>query len=106
MHMEAKQMAKYLAGKNHEAINHKRVARLMKFHGLNSRVRPRRYFQRSPAINFRSNKPFEKMVIDMTFIPVVEGWLVLSAIKNFCSHKIVEGVAFRNSATVELAQET
>lgn len=114
----AKRMAMYLSQKNNKAINHKRIARLMKIHGLNSKVRPRRYFQHSTTIsrskehvenlperNFKSNKPFEKWVTDMTYIPVVEGWLVLSAIKDLCSHKIV-AAAFGNSATIEWARET
>ncbi|WP_304643928.1 IS3 family transposase, partial [uncultured Parasutterella sp.] len=38
----AKRMAVYLSKLNGFAINHKRVVRLMRLHGLNSRVRPKR----------------------------------------------------------------
>lgn len=41
----------------------------------------------------------------MTFIPVREGWLVLSAIKDLFSHKIM-GAAFGAAATIDLALET
>ena len=114
----SKRMAVYLSRLNKQAINHKRVARLMKLHGLNSRVRPKRCFKAyestgkclAPLRNllkrdFQSDVPYTKMVTDMTFIPVREGWLVLSAIKDLFSHKIV-GAAFGAAATIDLALET
>lgn len=115
----AKRMAVYLSRLNSTAVNHKRVARLMKLHGLNSRVRPkRRYFLATGSEpvhagllkdllqrNFKSEGLLEKMVTDMTFIPVIEGWLVLSAIKDLYSRKVVS-YAFGASATIDLAMET
>ena len=114
----AKRMAVYLSRKNKKAVNHKKIARLMRLHGLNSRVRrmkimrasERTVVSKEPRYNvlrrdFESRTPFEKMVTDMTFVPVVEGWLVLSAIKDLCSKKIVS-YAFGASATIELALET
>lgn len=55
--------------------------------------------------DFQSDVPYTKMVTDMTFIPLREGWLVLSAIKDLFSHKIV-GAAFRAAATIDLALKT
>lgn len=99
----AKRMAVYLSKINGFAVNHKKVARLMRLHGLNSRVRPKRRCSakldatdqtREPLVNllnrdFSSTSPMKKLVTDMTFIPVVEGWLVLSTVKDLFNHKIV-----------------
>lgn len=75
----------------------------MRLHGLNSRVRPRRRCSsmldasdqtKGPLENilkrdFSSTSPMKKLVTDMTFIPVMEGWLVLSTVKDLFNHKIV-----------------
>jgi len=47
----------------------------------------------------------EKLFTDMTFIPVVEGWLVLSTVKDLFKHKIVAWETAL-SATLKLALNT
>lgn len=47
----------------------------------------------------------KKLVTDMTFIPVVEGWLVLSTVKDLFNHKIVAWET-APSATLQLALNT
>ncbi len=96
-------MAVYLSKLNGFAINHKRVARLMRLQGLNSRVRPKRRIHyktellepvQEPLYNvlkrdFSSSGPMTKLVTDMTFVPARESWVVLSTIKDLFNHKIV-----------------
>lgn len=115
----AKRMAVYLSKLNGFAINHKRVARLMRLHGLNSRVRPKRRIHyktellepvQEPLYNvlkrdFSSSGPMIKLVTDMTFVPVREGWVVLSTIKDLFNHKIVARET-GSSATLQLALAT
>lgn len=115
----AKRMAVYLSKLNGFAINHKRVARLMRLHGLNSRVRPKRRIHyrtemlepvQEPLNNvlkrdFSSSGPMTKLVTDMTFVPVREGWVVLSTIKDLFNHKIVAWET-GSSATLQLALAT
>ncbi len=115
----AKRMAVYLSKLNGFAINRKRVARLMRLHGLNSRVRPklRIHFKtempepvQEPLLNelkrdFSSSGPMTKLVTDMTFVPLREGWLVLSTIKDLFNHKIVARET-DSSATLQLASST
>ena len=55
--------------------------------------------------DFSSTSPMEKLFIDMTFIPVVEGWLVLSTVKDLFKHKIVAWETAL-SATLKLALNT
>lgn len=114
-----KRMAVYLSKLNGFSINHKRVARLMRLHGLNSRVRPKRRIHyktemlepvQEPLCNvlkrdFSSSGPMTKLVTDMTFVPVREGWVVLSTIKDLFNHKIVAWET-GSSATLQLALAT
>lgn len=115
----AKRMTVYLSKLNGVSVNHKKVARLMRLHGLNSRVRPKRRCStkldasdqsKEPLANilnrdFSSMSPMEKLFTDMTFIPVVEGWLVLSTVKDLFKHKIVAWETAL-SATLKLALNT
>lgn len=114
--MARKRMAVYLSKLNSFPVNHKKVARLMRLHGLNSRVRPNRRCStkldaseqtKETFVNFlnrdfSSTSPMKKLVTDMTFIPVVEGWLVLSTVKDLFNHKIVAWET-APSATLQLA---
>ncbi|MVX56468.1 IS3 family transposase [Parasutterella sp. NM82_D38] len=115
----AKRMAVYLSKLNGFAINHKRVARLMRLPGLNSRVRPKRRIHyktellepvQEPLYNvlkrdFSSSGPMTKLVTGMTFAPVREGWVVLSTIKDLFNHKIVAWET-GSSAKLQLALAT
>ena len=91
----------------------------MRLHGLNSRVRPKRRCSaeldatdqtKEPLVNllnrdFSFTSPMKKLVTDMTFILVVEGWLVLSTVKDLFNHKIVAWET-APSATLQLALNT
>jgi len=87
-----------------EAVNHKRVARVMREFGLNSRIRrkrrPENYYRvlrehpvRLPDNildrNFRSDRPMRKLVTDITYLPTREGWLYLAAVKDLFNNEIV-----------------
>lgn len=79
-------MAVYLSKVNGFAINHKRVARLMRLHGLNLRVRPKRRIHYKTELlepvqeslynvlkrDFSSSGPMTKLVTDM-FCPGKRG---------------------------------
>ena len=51
--------------------------------------------------NFRSFKPNEKWLADITYIPTGEGWLYLAAVMDLCTRKIV-GWAMRDHMRTEL----
>ena len=100
-------------------INHKRVARLIRENDLNSRVRLPRFKRcrlepkipdSRPCIDklnreFFPKEPRKKLVTDMTFFHVEEGWLVLSTIKDLCTKEIIAW-GFDTGATRELAETT
>ena len=55
--------------------------------------------------DFSSSSPMTKLVTDMTYVPVREGWVVLSTIKVLFNHKIVAWET-GSSATLQLALAT
>lgn len=80
-------------------INHKRIARLMKLHGLG--IKPRRRFVRttdsdhdSPIFpnlyrNVIPSRPDLVWVADFTYIRIESGFCYLAAILDACSRKVV-----------------
>ena len=87
-----------------ETINHKHVARIMRIYGLNARIRRRRYPRNyyltlkensdtlprnDLARNFKADRPFEKLVTDITYLPTTDGWLYLAAVKDLWNNEIV-----------------
>lgn len=86
--------------------------RLMKLHNIHS-IRKKAYkittnSKRSYAVspnllqrNFTSNKPNQKWVGDITYIPTDEGWLYAAIVKDLCLKKIV-GYAFSNRIDTDL----
>ena len=77
-----------------------RVARLMKWAGLQGIPRPKRKGStrseagRSPAPDlverdFTASRPNEKWVADITYIPTQEGWLYLAVVMDLFSRRIV-----------------
>lgn len=116
----AKRMAVEMSRQFNVAINHKRVARLMRAYGLNARIRrEKKSFPRGrnsclvddrPTTNllkrnFKAKVPRTKFVSDMTFFHTREGWLILGTIKDLCTKEIVAW-DFDTGATVELALKT
>ena len=81
------------------AINRKRVARIMRQHGIRARV-PRRYrvcttdSKHSLPVaenlldqNFVADRPDQVWLADITYIPTGEGWLYLAVILDLFTRK-------------------
>ena len=99
-------------------VNHKRVHRLMKAHGIHSRIRRRKhpdgYYKdvremlkanRAPNIlsrGFASARPMAKLTTDVTYIPCSDGKFVyLSPLLDLFNHEIVSySVGTVNSAAL------
>ncbi len=83
-------------------VNHKRVARLMKEHGIQGRRR-KSYRPKTTDSNHDKrvapnlladikehiNKPNQVWVSDITYIPTREGWLYLASVMDLFSRRIV-----------------
>jgi hypothetical protein len=112
-------MAVYLSKINGFALNHKRLpglcgsTHLILEFDLNDGVplswmqqtKPQSLWLISLIRDFSSTSLVKKLVTDMTFIQVVEGWLVLSTVKDLLNHKIVAWET-APSATLQLALNT
>lgn len=84
-----------------EAINPKRVGRLMREHGLQSRKRRRFRVVTTDsrhghpiapnvlARDFTATAPNRKWVADLTYVPTSEGWLYLALVLDLFSRKLV-----------------
>ena len=80
-------------------VNHKRVYRIMEKYGLFSEIRRRRKYQqmneqlhRYPNLlnrEFNSERPNEKWVTDISYIPTPQGTLYLSMIRDLYDNSIV-----------------
>jgi putative transposase len=95
------------------AISRKRVARIMRQHGIQARA-PRRYrvcttdSKHSLPVaenlldqNFGPNRPDQVWLADITYIPTGEGWLYLAVILDLFTRKVV-GWAMRDHMRTEL----
>ena len=83
------------------AVNHKRVGRLMREHGLQSHKRRRRRVRTTdsrhthpvaPNVlqrNFSATAPNQKWLADITYVPTDEGWLYLALVLDLYARKIV-----------------
>ena len=95
--------------------NRKRVARLMREHGLRAKM-SKRYRVTTMSKHglpvapnhlrraFWAEKPNEKWVSDITYVPTTEGWLYLSAVMDLYSRAIV-GWSMSGSLSSTLAQD-
>ena len=94
-------------------ISRKRVARLMRRHGIRARA-PRRYRvcttdskHSLPVVenlldqNFVANRPDQVWLADITYIPTAHGWLYLAVILDLFTRKVV-GWAMRDHMRAEL----
>ena len=97
---------------NELVCNRKRVARIMKKMNLRSKVTKKykstTYSDHDLPVaenilkrDFTAEKPGQKMVSDITYIPTDEGWLYLAAVMDLCGRKIV-GTASGSRMTKEL----
>ena len=83
------------------ALNHKRIARLMREHGLQSHKRRRfricttdskHRYPLAPNVlerNFAACEPNRKWVADLTYVPTDEGWLYVAIILDLFARKVV-----------------
>lgn len=82
-------------------INHKRIARLMREHGLQSHKRrrfrvvttdSRHTHPLAPNVlerDFEALAPNQKWLADMTYVPTDEGWLYLALVLDLYARKLV-----------------
>jgi len=108
----SRKIARVLRRKYKIKVNHKRVENIMREAGIKSKV-VKKYkattnskhnypvSQDLLARNFESDRPNQKMVSDITYIPTDEGWLYLASIMDLCGRKIV-GMAMGARMTKEL----
>ncbi len=98
--------------KSDKPVNHKRVERIMRENGIRSKSH-RKYKATTNSKHslpvaenvlnrdFKADKPGQKMVSDITYIPTDEGWLYLAGVMDLCGEKIV-GVSMSGRMTKEL----
>lgn len=82
-------------------VNHKRIARLMRAHGLQSHQRRRRRVVTTDSRHahpiapnvlqrdFQATAPNQKWLADMTYVPTDEGWLYLALVLDLYARKLV-----------------
>lgn len=98
--------------KSEKPVNHKRIERIMRENGIQSKSH-RRYKATTNSghnlpvaenilnRNFTADRPGQKMVSDITYIPTDEGWLYLAGVMDLCGDKIV-GISMDGRMTKEL----
>ena len=93
-------------------VNHKRVERIMRENGIRSKshkkykatTNSRHSLPVAENIlnrDFAADRPGQKMVSDITYIPTDEGWLYLAGVMDLCGDKIV-GISMDGRMTKEL----
>ena len=101
----SKRMAKWLVNEGFaERLNHKRVERVMGKFNLHAKIRRKRYpknyylvLKENPverpenilARNFSSERPMQKLVTDITYLPTNEGWVYMAAVMDLWNREIV-----------------
>lgn len=97
------------------SCNQKKVARLMRQDGLRGQRKYRRVittnskhsFPVAPNLlnrDFRAEKPNQKWVGDITYIPTAEGWLYLASVLDLFSRKVV-GWEMSNQIDADLVEK-
>jgi len=101
----SKRMAKWLVSEGFaEKLNHKRVERVMGEFDLHARIRRRHYpknyylaLKENPvelpvnvlARDFSADRPMQKLVTDITYLPTDEGWVYMAAVLDLWNREIV-----------------
>ena len=101
----SKRMAKCLVSEGFaNSLNHKRVERVMGLFNLHAKIRRRRYpknyylaLKENPvelpgnvlARDFTADKPMQKLVTDITYLPTDEGWIYMAAVMDLWNREIV-----------------
>ena len=98
--------------KSDKQFNHKRIERIMRENGIRSKVR-KKYKAATNSKHslpvaenilnrdFKADRPGQKMVSDITYIPTDEGWLYLAGVMDLCGNKII-GISMDGRMTKEL----
>lgn len=98
----------------HKKYNHKRIARLMSKHGLNSVVRPkiRRYgisknvyVQNKLNRNFEASSPYDKLATDISELKRSGKKVYVSVIKDLYTH-VIEALEISYSPSLKLVIDT
>ena len=96
-----RRMATEVSQTNGRAVNEKRVARVMREHGLQSHKRRRfrvvttdskHAYPVAPNVlerDFEATAPNQKRLADMTYVPTKEGWLYLALVLDLYARKLV-----------------
>jgi putative transposase len=96
-----RRIALWIQQNTNTRINHKAVLRLMNKMNIRSVARKRKFIKRQNQLdiyhrydnvlnrNFKAEKPNQKWVTDITYIPTTEGWAYLSTIKDLFDGFIV-----------------
>ena len=99
-----------------QPVNHKRLGRLMREHGLQSHKRRRfrvvtthskHAYPVAPNVlqrDFKAAAPNQKSLADMTYIPTDEGWLYLALVLDLFARKLV-GWAMSETMPLELTPQ-
>lgn len=93
-------------------VNHKRIERIMRENGIRSKSHRKYKATTNSGHNlpvaenildrdFTADRPGQKMVSDITYIPTDEGWLYLAGVMDLCGDKIV-GISMDGRMTKEL----
>ena len=101
----SKRMAKWLVSEGFaDRLNHKRVERVMGKFDLHAKIRRRRYPKNYYlalkensvelpgnvlARDFIADKPMQKLVTDITYLPTDEGWIYMAAVMDLWNREIV-----------------
>lgn len=96
----SRKITKVLKKKYRITVNHKRVENIMKEAGIVSKTvkkykattNSKHDLPVAPNLlnrEFTAEKPCQKMVSDITYIPTDEGWLYLASVMDLCGRKIV-----------------
>jgi putative transposase len=96
-----RRMTPHVSAQRGAPVNHKRVARLMREHGLQSHKRRRLRVVTTDskhalpvapnvlARDFAATAPNQKWLADLTYVPTEEGWLYLALVLDLYSRKLV-----------------
>lgn len=108
----SKKIAHEINRRSDKPVNHKRIERIMRENGIRSKTR-RKYKATTNSKHalpvaenilnrdFTADRPGQKMVSDITYIPTDEGWLYLAGVMDLCGDKIV-GISMGSRMTKEL----
>jgi len=108
-----RRMSAEISEQRGQAVNHKRIGRLMREHGLQSHKRRRfrvvttdskHAHPLAPNVvqrDFKAQAPNRKWLVDMTYVSTAEGWLYVALVLDLYARKLV-GWAMSQTMAQEL----